>query len=96
LESTDVLPHLKPGGHNVIAVEGRNEAGFAGMALRFRATLKDGNKLLVVSDAKWLCNSEAPEGWHNLDFAPAAWPHAVIVAKMGAAPWGELIAAERE
>jgi uncharacterized protein (DUF2237 family) len=92
----NILPHLKPGGRNVIAVEGRNEAGSAGMALRFRATLKDGKKLLVVSDAKWLCAGEAPEGWQNPDFAAAAWPNAVIVAKMGAAPWGELIAAEGE
>ena len=93
--SYDVLSHLKPGSRNVIAVEGRNEGGAAGMALRFRATLKDGKKLLVVSDANWQCATEAPEGWQNLDFAGAEnWPKAVVVAKMGEAPWGAILPME--
>lgn len=92
----DVLAHLKPGGRNVIAVEGRNEAGIAGMSLRFRATLKDGNKLLVVSDAKWLCVGEALEGWQNPDFSAASWPQAVVIAKMGDPPWGVVMLPEAE
>ena len=94
--SYDVLAHLKPGGRNVIAVEGRNEGGSAGMALRFRATLKDGKKLHVVSDGKWLCSNEAPEGWQNPDFPAASWPKAVVVAKMGEAPWGAIMRPEAE
>lgn len=92
----DILAHLKPGGRNVIAVAGMNEAGLSGMALRFRATLKDGKKLLVVSDAKWLCIGEVPEGWQTPEFSAAAWPQAVVIAKMGAPPWGELIAPDAE
>ena len=92
----DVLAHLKPGSRNVIAVEGRNEQGTAGMALRFRATLKDGKKLHIVSDANWLCSNEAPEGWQNLDFSAAAWPKAVVIAKMGDGPWGAIMPPETE
>ncbi|MES2924234.1 MAG: heme-binding protein [Verrucomicrobiota bacterium] len=88
----DVLAALNPGGRNVIAVEGRNTGGAAGMALRFRAKLKDGKKLHVVSDANWQCANEAPEGWQNLDFpAAASWPKAVVIAKMGDAPWGQIL-----
>ena len=94
--SYDVLAHLKPGGRNVIAVEGINEKGAAGMALRFRATLKDGKNLHIVSDASWLCSSEAPEGWPNLDFPATSWPKAVVVGKMGDAPWGALMPPEAE
>ena len=84
----DALASINPGGRNVIAVEGRNESGPAGMALRFRATLKNGKKLHVVSDANWFCNREAPEAWQSLDFpAASAWSKAVVVAKMGEAPW---------
>ena len=43
----DVAPHIRQGGRNVIAVEGRNTGGAAAMALRFRATLNDGRKLYV-------------------------------------------------
>ena len=84
----DVLKLLKPGSRNVIAVEGRNDDGPAGLALRFRATLKDGKKLHVVTDGTWQVSGEAPDNWQNQDFSAAtAWPKAVIVAEMGDAPW---------
>jgi len=92
----DVLAQLKPGSRNVIAVEGRNDAGSAGMALRFRATLKDGKKLRIVSDANWLCIDEGPDGWEKLEFSAAAWPKAVVVAKMGDAPWGAIMPPETD
>jgi putative heme-binding domain-containing protein len=94
-QSYDVLPHLKPGGRNVIAVEGRNQGGSAGMALRFRATLKDGKKLHVVSDRTWVCSNEAAEGWENPD-SPASgdWPKAVVIGKMGDGPWGDIMPPE--
>jgi hypothetical protein len=92
----DVLAHLKQDGRNVIAVEAKNEKGAAALALRFRATLKDGKKLLVVSDATWICSSEAPDGWRSLDFPTELWPKAVVVGKMGDPPWGLVIPAEVE
>ncbi len=90
----DVLPHLKAGGHNVIAVEGRNEGGSAGLALSFRATLKDGNKLQVVSDGNWIASSEVPEGWQKPEFKTDGWAKATVIAKMGDAPWGDVMGAE--
>jgi putative heme-binding domain-containing protein len=92
----DVLKKLKPGSRNVIAVEGRNEGGGAGLALRFRATLKNGKKLHVVSDAHWLCTGESAEGWEAIDFPAATWAKATVVGKMGDAPWGEILKAEAE
>lgn len=93
----DVLAHLKPGEKNVIAVEGKNEGGAAGMALRFRVTLKDGKKLNVVTDGSWQCCGEPTDGWQNLDFpAASTWPKVVVVAKMGDAPWGALMPPEAE
>ena len=93
--SYNVLASLKPG-KNLIAIEGRNEGGAAGMALRFSATLKDGKKLTVVSDGSWQCANEVADGWQNLGFSAAAWPKAVAVAKMGDAPWGALMPPEPE
>ncbi|MES2438955.1 MAG: c-type cytochrome [Verrucomicrobiota bacterium] len=90
--SYDVMPQLKQGGKNVIAIEGRNDGGDAGMAVKFRATLKDGKKLNLVSDGSWQCSGEAPDGWESPDFAAAAsWPKAVVIAKMGDAPWGSVM-----
>ncbi len=92
--SYDVLAHLKQGGRNVIAVEARNEGGSAGLAVRFRATLKNNRKPQVVSDANWQCASEAPDGWQKPDFQSTGWQKAVVIAKMGDAPWGEIIKSE--
>lgn len=94
--SYEVLAHLRPGGGNVIAIDGTNKKGAAGMALRFRATLKDGKKLHIVSDASWLCGNEAAEGWQNLDFPAPSWSKAVVIAKMGDTPWGALMPPEME
>jgi|GEM_PF-2814556 len=90
----NVLAQLKPGTRNVIAVEGRNEGGVAGMALSFRATLKDGKKLHVASDGNWLCENEAPEGWQDLDFPSTSWAKAVVLAKVGDPPWGDVMKLE--
>ncbi len=89
--SYDVIKHLRPGSRNVIAVEGRNDGGSAGMALRFRATLKSGKKLHLVSDANWKASHEAPERWQLEKFDGRAWPQAVVVGKMGDAPWGAVM-----
>ena len=94
--SYDVMAQLKPGGRNIIAVEGKNNRGNAGLALRFRAKLKDGKNLHIVSDSNWRCVSNAPEGWQNLDFPTTSWPKAVVVAKMGDAPWGAVMPPESE
>ncbi len=93
-QTYDVLANLKQGGRNVIAVEGRNEGGGAGLALRFRATMKDGKILHVVSDGTWLCSGEGPDGWQNPEFQAAGWTKALVVAKLGDAPWGNVIPEE--
>ena len=91
----NVLEYLKPGGSNLIAVQAVNVLGNAGLVLRFQAKLEDGKKLHIVSDENWKCNSEASEGWQNLDFPGAAsWPKAARVAKMGDAPWGAIMPPE--
>jgi putative heme-binding domain-containing protein len=87
----DVLSDLTPGANNVIAIEGRNEGGSAGMAFRFSATLKNGKKISLVSDAAWLCANEAPDGWQKPDFKADSWPKAAVLAKMGAGPWGDIM-----
>jgi len=90
----DVGKFITPGGRNVIAVEGRNEDPLGGMALRFSATLKDGKKIHLVSDDKWLTSAEGPRGWQEDRFVARAWTPAVVVAKMGDQPWGNVIEPE--
>ena len=83
----DVLSHLKQDSQNVIAVRAENEIASAGMIMRFRATLKDGSKLYIVTDHNWLCSSEGPDAWATLDFQAVSWQKAHVVGKMGEDPW---------
>lgn len=89
----DIKPHLKKGA-NVIALEVRNKAAAAGMALRVRATLKNGKSEDWVSDGRWKCSKEAPEGWNKTPNAPETFKPAVVLGKMGDKPWGMVIADE--
>jgi putative heme-binding domain-containing protein len=90
----DVSSLVKQGGRNVLAVEGRNDGGRAGMVLRFRATLKDGRKFYVMSDGNWQCSGEVPSNWQQPETSSAAWPKVAVVGKMGDAPWGEVLQPE--
>lgn len=84
----DVTAHLIPGGKNVIAVEGRNQDGAAGLSLRLATGRKGALATQIVSDELWLTSLEAPEGWQTADFSPTGWTPAVVVGTMGGDPWG--------
>lgn len=89
----DVAKHLKPG-RNVLAIEGRNATGNAGIALRMRIELDDGTSADLVTDKAWMISSESSEGWLQPGLEMTAWQPAAVLAKMGAAPWGNIIGAD--
>ncbi len=91
----DVLAKLNPDGGNIISVEAHNDRGPAALAVHFEATLKDGKILHLISDAQWNCNSEAGDGWLTIPYDGSHWPRALVVAKMGDAPWGNLMSHEK-
>lgn len=87
----DLKPHLKQG-PNVIAVEVRNNAGAAGLALRVRTTLVDGKTRDWVTNNTWRCAMEAPEGWKTAAETPEGFKAPVLLGLMGEKPWGMVIA----
>lgn len=89
----DVTRDLKAG-RNIIAVEGRNADGPAGMALRLRLTMPDGSTTFLVSDENWRCSREAAEHWQTAEVDSSSWPAAVALARMGDQPWGPVISSE--
>ena len=86
----DLKPHLKEG-VNVIALEAFNLHSAGGMALRVRATLKDGAIQDWVSDASWKCSKEVAKGWKTAPMAPKGFKPVVVIGKMGDDPWGMAI-----
>jgi hypothetical protein len=92
----DVLPLIKQGGRNVIAVEALNEGGSAGLIGRLHVSLKNGRTLQMFSDANWLCSKDPAEGWQEPGFSAGSWKPAVVIGRLGDGPWGGYHAARRQ
>lgn len=83
-------------GKNVIAIEGANEGGVAGIVLKLDVTQygKGGQpaklKALatIVSDvASWKFSEEKVPDWEAIDFDDSAWKKPVKVGTLGGGPW---------
>jgi HEAT repeat protein len=82
---------LLTAGDNVIAVEAANTIpGPAGLLLKLRVTLSDGQVVERSTDASWRCRDAEEPNWTQLDFNDQEWPAATEVAAFGSGPWGRL------
>jgi len=80
-------------GENLLAVRGINHGGSAGVVARLEVTFADGKKQTIVSDTSWLTHTEESAGWQQLTFKADGWAKPISVAKLGAGPWGDVLAA---
>ncbi len=88
----DVIRNLKSG-ENVVAIEGRNDGGVAGIVVEMDVRVADGSRELIVSDSSWQTATAADAGWQNLTFQPQAkWIASKSLGKMGIEPWGNIAA----
>lgn len=90
----DVTDHFKPG-QNVVAVvvsnvgDSDNPAGLLGvLEVRF----KDGDPLVVKTDARWKAAQQEEAGWQAGTFDDTGWKAAMVLGEVGMAPWGEVSA----
>jgi len=78
-------------GRNVIAIKGANAGGTAGLVARVMEGNGRDARPLAESSASWkLTGSNPGAGWEKPDFNDSAWPAAVVRAKLGDAPWGNV------
>jgi len=89
----DVLKWLKTD-KNIIAVEGKNDAGAAGLLVRLSITWPDDTTERIVSDASWLMTSDKTDNWQQLAFKDEAWKKAHSFGKLGIGPWGDVVAGQ--
>jgi putative heme-binding domain-containing protein len=79
-------------GKNTIAIKGSNAGGTAGLVASI-AEGRRGGKVFSESGASWkLTGADPGAGWEKPDFNDSAWPAAVVRAKLGDAPWGNVFA----
>jgi serine/threonine protein kinase len=68
----DVGKLMQPG-RNVLAVQGTNIAGAAGLLVQLTFTGADSSRHTVVSDSSWKAARTAPSGWEQGAFADDQW-----------------------
>jgi hypothetical protein len=90
--AADVAGRLRAG-RNVVAVEGWNDGGAAGMALRLDVAYADGRRERVVSSGEWRATEERIEGWERPGFQIRGWDRAVSLGSTADAslPWGAVM-----
>ncbi|HSI62098.1 MAG TPA: heme-binding protein, partial [Candidatus Saccharimonadia bacterium] len=80
----DVKASLKTG-ENELRFDARNQGGSAGLIAKLEIETADGKKTTV----------ETGEGWQAAPTGKDAWASAVVLAPLGAGPWGDVFAATR-
>jgi signal transduction histidine kinase len=82
----DLTALLSPGRHT-LAVAAYNSSYFAGMLFGLRIDLSDGRNVQVKSDQEWRIVPDGVKHWQKAAKPRDNWPHATMVAELGASPW---------
>ena len=80
---------LKPG-RNVIAVKAWNEGGTAGLVARLDHG-KKGSAVVTETGSGWKLSPKLVKGWELPGFNDTAWSTSASIAKLGSAPWGNIL-----
>ncbi len=91
VHAVDLAGHLRPG-RNVLAVQGTNKTGLAGVLARLTYTA-GGQPVSLVSDGTWRSSRVLPPAWQQPEFDDSDWPAAKVVAAWGQGPpaWQRLV-----
>ena len=88
----DIAKLLKPG-RNLIAIEVENTGDApnpAGLLGALNVQFKNSPEVNIVSDGSWKTAPGVPERWNLDGFDDTDWSNAVVIAKCGEGPWGEI------
>ena len=89
--ATDVAKLLQPGKPNVLAAEGTNEGGIAGLVVKLALDIA-GKKQTIVTDTTWQTTRKTGKGWEQVNYKADGWKSAIATGKMGDSPWGNVFA----
>ena len=83
----DVAKHLVEG-NNVIAIEGQNQGGPAGLVFKMICEKPSTDPVVVVSNAKsWMVSKTESKNWNWIEFDDAKWTASKVIGKLGDGPW---------
>jgi eukaryotic-like serine/threonine-protein kinase len=92
VHSYDVAKYLRPG-ENVLAIQGTNKMGLAGVLAQLNWISAGSAPGAVVSDKSWKTAQFAPAGWIKVNFDDANWtaPRIVAAYGKGGTAWQNLV-----
>jgi 6-phosphogluconolactonase len=70
-------------GKHLIAVQGHNDSGPAGLLVRLAFEAKGKRPFIVASDATWLTSEKVARGWRSANYDSKDWKPATVVARRG-------------
>lgn len=83
----DVKRHLVQG-KNVLAIQGRNDGGPAGLFASLSYAAEGLPRATLVTDAAWKAATDAPKGWDKVGFDDAKWEAVKVLGPVGSTgPW---------
>jgi len=88
------LAHVLKPGTNVLAVETQNmpapSANPAGLIATLEIQFADGSATQIRSDGTWRSAQNESAGWNSTNFDDSTWTPAMVVARYGEGPWGQI------
>jgi hypothetical protein len=85
-KTRDITSRLKKG-RNILAVEGYNAIGAAGILLEIRITFSDKSVLQVTGDEGWLTTDKAVKNWNTKAPKGRSWTNIKILGTGLVQPW---------
>jgi hypothetical protein len=79
-------------GTNVLAIEGFNASGPAGIIVRAEIVTPEDRDLVINSDTSWKCFKKQREEWQRIRFDDAGWVSAKIAGNAFSQPWSGITA----
>lgn len=86
LTDYDLKRLLNPGEH-VLAVEAFNDRLAGGLMFGMQIDMATGKPVEIISDESWKIIPSEEKDWEDIKHPPAGWASAIVVGKIGEAPW---------
>jgi putative heme-binding domain-containing protein len=85
----NVTSMVQPG-KNILAIQGVNKGGGAGLIAKLRITFNDDSTQEIATDATWRVSDKDPKQWKTVAFDDSDWSKPRLLGGYGTDPWGTI------
>lgn len=75
----------------IVAIRAASPESPAGLICKLVITLRDGNSVIISSDAEWLSTDKPEPDWNNPEiYSEKGWAHVQVLGEYPCEPWGRI------